>query len=335
MNNQIISQHARSVALDIMGIQNSQAQVVGVSGGYSRNRRALVGSDNRWVFVKEVDTQLLPEDPKEELWWLKKDYLCASELRKIVPALVPEWSQLESDGHILLMTSYRTADGWLWSPPQDPLLRARYIDAVISATKKLAAIKFDEGTIKDLGLNPLLRDELALDDGFAAIMQDDMVNDQLRQKYTSLLSKGGALKQQHAAMIKLLSNKSELLSVAQRAVDLAKQPNDSFGHCDVRSDNLAFHPETAEVRFVDWNWASYTPEGFGATEFLLDMSRRGFDVTPWSSELNIEMLAALVGFYAKRSLKDPLSPGSALRNVQAESASVAYSLYTKAINSRL
>lgn len=59
--------------------------VTSVSGGYSRNRRALVGFDNSWIFVKEVDTDLLSDDGIEELDWLRKDYACVIALQNKVP----------------------------------------------------------------------------------------------------------------------------------------------------------------------------------------------------------------------------------------------------------
>ena len=111
-----------------------------------------------------------------------------------------------------------------------------------------------------------------------------------------------------------------------RAKEFAKQTEDCFNHSDVRSDNLAFNPQTGELKLVDWNWASYAPQGSGATEFLVDMARHGHDVTPWLGELNVEMLASFVGFFLTRSLKSPLKPGDNLRQMQALSAAVAYDL---------
>jgi len=80
------------------------------------------------------------------------------------------------------------------------------------------------------------------------------------------------------------------------------------------------------LKLVDWNWASYVPQGSGATEFLVDMARYGHDVKPWLGELNAEMLASFVGFFLIRSLKPPLKPGDNLRQMQALSAVVAYDL---------
>ena len=111
-----------------------------------------------------------------------------------------------------------------------------------------------------------------------------------------------------------------------RAKEFAKQTEDCFNHSDVRSDNLAFNPQTGELKLVDWNWVSYAPQGSGATEFLVDMARHGHDVTSWLGELNAEMLASFVGFFLIRSLKPPLKPGDNLRQMQALSAAAAYDL---------
>lgn len=117
-----------------------------------------------------------------------------------------------------------------------------------------------------------------------------------------------------------------LIDISVRAKEFAKQTEDCFNHSDVRSDNLAFNPQTGELKLVDWNWVSYAPQGSGATEFLVDMARHGHDVTPWLGELNAEMLASFVGFFLTRSLKPPLKPGDNLRQMQALSAAAAYDL---------
>lgn len=127
-------------------------------------------------------------------------------------------------------------------------------------------------------------------------------------------------------MMELLGRSDELADISVRAKQFAKQPENCFNHSDVRSDNLAFQPQTGDLKLVDCNWASYAPRGSGATEFLIDMARHGQDVTPWLDELNAEMLAAFVGFYLIRSLKLPLQPGDSLRQMRALSAATAYDL---------
>lgn len=325
----------RSTVADVLKLPIAYIKLEAVGGGYSRNRRSLMGHGNNWVFVKEVDTELLPDDGEEELWWLRKDYLCTEVLRRVIPELVPEWSRLEANEHALIMPSYRISDGWLWSPPENSELQNRYIQAVVDATKKLETVRFDEATIDKLKLQPHFRDELALDGGIMLVMQNEAIRNQLKDKYAAFTAnESGLLKSQHEQMIALLNDRNALQSLANRAARLIEQPNDSFGHCDVRSDNLTFHPDTGEIKFVDWNWASFATKGFGATEFLIDMARRGVNVRAWVDNLNVEMLAGMVGFYVKRCLKDPLAPGSTLRDMQAESAAVALDLYNLATGLR-
>lgn len=324
-----ITEKARLLVADLLDIPKSNLQIQNVNGGYSRNRRSLVGSGGSWVFVKEVDVDLLPGDGEEELWWLEKDHLCTTMLHNYVPELVPEWSRLESDGHVLILPSYNTKDGWIWSPPEDVELQKRYISAVIDATKELEDLKFDDEIVDDLKLAPFFRDQIALDGGVEQILQDPTIRERLKEKYANFTERGGVHQFKYRQMLELLNDDTLLNELSVSARSLADQPNDAFGHCDVRSDNLTFNLETGEVKLVDWNWASFTPKGFGATEFLIDMARRGADVTPWSGDLNVDLMAGIVGFYAIRSLKEPLMPGSTLRDAQAESAAVAYNLYKR------
>jgi hypothetical protein len=324
-----ISSVAREVAAKELGCTSADLAVVDVNGGYSRNRRSLVGCGDKWLFAKEVDKSLLPGDGDEELGWLRKDYEITNILRQTAPELISEWGQLEADGHVLLMPSYRAEDGWLWYLPSAADEQQKYVQAVVDAAKKLETVEFSQDAIDGLNLHPYFRDKLAFDDGLSLVIQNDEIRNQLKDKYTAMVQDESLAKLYPAIrkMQILLQDERALRDLSTRAASLIEQPNNCFGHCDVRSDNIAYNPSTGQVKFVDWNWASFVTAGFGLTEFLIDMSRRGVDVTSWLDELNIEMLAAIVGFYAKRCLEDPLAPGNTLRDVQAQSAAVALNLY--------
>lgn len=332
-SDKIISLMGRKAAAKELGCATTDLDIVGVDGGYSRNRRSLVEYGARRIFVKEVDPTLLPSDGAEELEWLRKDYECAAALRRVAPKLVPDWSKLTAGGHVLLMSSYRAEDGWLWSLPLNSGEQQSYIQTVIDATKQLESIEFDQADVDKLKLQPYFRDKLALDDGFDLITQNETVRSQLEDKYEAMASDESPahIHRSINKMQKLLRDKKALADLSSRAGQLIDQPNDCFGHCDVRSDNIAYNPSTGQIKFVDWNWASFATKGFGATEFLIDMARAGVDVMPWRGEFNAELLAALVGFYAKRCLEDPLAPGNTLRDVQAQSAAVALDLYNTAV----
>ena len=323
----LLTDRSLQCAATELGVDVSDLQITSVSGGFSRNRRALVSAGDKTIFVKEVDVDLLPDDGERELAWLKKDYEVIRMLQKVHPKFVADWIKLDGDGYVLLTTSYASADGWLWRPPVEKSVAKRYISAVVAATRELEQTELPYEMIEELQLQPFVAAELGLDDGIDRVIAEADIRRQLIDNYRILLPEQSEVNQQRCQkMMELLSRSDELVDILVCAKQFAKQPEDCFNHSDVRSDNLAFHPQTGELKLVDWNWASYAPRGSGATEFLVDMARHGRDVTPWLNELNVEMLAAFVGFYLIRSLKPPLQPGDTLRQMQALSAATAYDL---------
>lgn len=326
-HNKLLTGNALQCAAAELGVDSSDLRVTPVSGGFSRNRRALVSAGDRTIFVKEVDVDLLPDDGERELAWLKKDYEVMRLLQKVHPKFVADWIKLDGNGHVLMTSSYASADGWLWRPPAEKFLAERYISAVVAATRELEQTELPHEVIEELQLQPFAAAELGLDDGIDRIIADPDICRQLIDNYQTLLLDQSEVNQRRCQKImELLSRSDELADISVRAKHFAKQPEDCFNHSDVRSDNLAFHPQTGELKLVDWNWASYAPRRSGATEFLVDIARHGQDVTPWLDELNTEMLASFVGFYLIRSLKPPLQPGDTLRQMQALSAAAAYDL---------
>ena len=326
-HNKLLTDSALQCAAAELGVDLSDLQVTPVSGGFSRNRRALVSAGDKTMFVKEVDVDVLPDDGEAELSWLKKDYEVTQLLQKLHPQYVADWTVLAGDGYVLMTSSYASSEGWLWRPPAEKSVAERYISAVVMAARELEKTELPHEVIEELQLQPFTTAELGLDDGIDRIIADADIRRQLIDNYRTLLPEQSEVNQRRCQkMISLLSECNELADISVHTKRFAKQPEDCFNHSDVRSDNLAFHPQTGELKLVDWNWASYAPRGSGATEFLIDMARHGQDVTPWLDELNVEMLAAFVGFYLIRSLKPPLQPGDNLRQMQALSAAVAYGL---------
>ena len=325
--NKLLTDRALQCAAAELGANVSDLQITSVSGGFSRNRRALVSAGDKTIFVKEVDVDLLPDDGERELAWLKKDYEVIRLLQKIHPQHVADWIKLAGDGRVLMTASYASVDGWLWRPPAEKSVAKRYISAVVTAARELEKTELPHEMVEELQLQPFTTAKLGLDDGIDRIIAEADIRRQLIDNYRTLLPEQSEVNQRHCQEImELLSRSDELADISVRAKQFTKQPEDCFDHSDVRSDNLAFHPQTGELKLVDWNWASYAPRGAGATEFLVDMARHGRDVTPWLGELNTGMLAAFVGFYLIRSLKPPLQPGDTLRQMQALSAATAYDL---------
>lgn len=326
-HDKLLTDRALQCAAAELNVDLSELRITPVSGGFSLNRRALVSSGDRTIFVKEVDANLLSDEGERELGWLKKDYAVTRLLQKTYPQYVANWTELADDGHVLMTSSYASLDGWLWQPPTDNSVAERYISTAITAVRELEKIKLPQELIEELQLQPFVARELGLDDGIDQIIADADIRRRLIDNYQKLLPSQLEINQRCCRnIIELLKKRDELIDISTRAKEFAKQTEDCFNHSDVRSDNLAFNPQTGELKLVDWNWASYAPQGSGATEFLVDMARHGRDVMPWLGELNAEMLASFVGFFLIRSLKPPLKPGDNLRQMQALSAAVAYDL---------
>ena len=326
-HNQLLTDRALQCASAELGVELSDLQVTSVSGGFSRNRRALASAGDKTIFVKEVDVDLLPDDGERELAWLKKDYEVTRLLQKLHPQYVADQITLSDDGYVLMTTSYSSKDGWLWRPPAEKSVTEQYISAVLAAVRELENTQLTAEVVEEMQLQSFVATELGLDDGIDQIIADADIRRQLIDNYQTLLPEQLEVNQRRCQkMMELLSRSDELADISVRAKQFAKQSEDCFNHSDVRSDNLAFHPQTGELKLVDWNWASYAPRRSGVTEFLVDMARHGQDVTPWLDDLNAEMLAAFVGFYLIRSLKPPLQPGDSLRQMRALSAATAYDL---------
>lgn len=326
-HDKLLTDRALQCAAAELNVDLSELRITPVSGGFSLNRRALVSSGDRTIFVKEVDANLLSDEGERELGWLKKDYAVTRLLQKTYPQYVADWTKLADDGHVLMTSSYASSDEWLWQPPTDNSVAERYISTVITAVRELEKIKLPQELIEELQLQPFVARELGLDDGIDQIIADADIRRRLIDNYQKLLPSQLEINQWRCRnIIELLKKRDELIDISVRAKEFAKQTEGCFNHSDVRSDNLAFNPQTGELKLVDWNWASYAPQGSGATEFLVDMARHGRDVTPWLGELNAEMLASFVGFFLTRSLKPPLKPGDNLRQMQALSAAAAYDL---------
>ncbi|MDO4684284.1 MAG: hypothetical protein Q4B06_01085 [Candidatus Saccharibacteria bacterium] len=328
--NQVISQEALDCVVASFHLNKSSVAIKGVEGGYSRNRRSIVGDGDRWVFVKEVDLQLLPDNGETELQWLSKDFSCIKLLRDKNIDIAPENPRLLNDGKILCIKAYCKEEGWLWGAPQDTGLLDTYVQVVLDNIMLLEKLEISDRKRRELKLSPFLRDKLGNDSGIDLLRSNHTHKKTILDKYNQLIDneRNKFMASAYCDMLKLLRHDRSIQSITDSAEALLSQPNSSFGHGDVRSDNITFNLVSGKIKFVDWNWSSYVPKGFGATEFLVDLSRRGLDVTPWLSYLNKELLAAMVCFYAKRCLLEDLAPGNSLRIMQAQSAAVAARMYS-------
>ena len=251
-HDKLLTDRALRCAAMELNVDSSELRITPVSGGFSLNRRALVSSGGRTIFVKEVDANLLSDEGERELGWLKKDYAVTRLLQKTYPQYVADWTELADDGYVLMTSSYASSDGWLWQPPTDNSVAERYISTVITAVRELEKIKLPQELIEELQLQPFAAEKLGLDDGIDQIIADADIRRRLIDNYQKLLPNQLEINQRRCRnIIELLEKRDELIDISVRAKEFAKQTEDCFNHSDVRSDNLAFNPQTGELKLVD------------------------------------------------------------------------------------
>lgn len=251
-HDKLLTDRALQCVATELNVDSSELRITPVSGGFSLNRRALVSSGGRTIFVKEVDANLLSDEGERELGWLKKDYAVTRLLQKTYPQYVADWTKLADDGHVLMTSSYASSDGWLWQSPTDNSVAERYISTVITAVCELEKIKLPQELIEEMQLQPFVARELGLDGGIDQIIADADIRRRLINNYQKLLPNQLEINQRRCqAIIELLEKRDELIDVSVRAKEFAKQTEDCFNHSDVRSDNLAFNPQTGELKLVD------------------------------------------------------------------------------------
>jgi len=326
-----ISQHAILFAGEQLGVGTNELTIEPVSGGFSLNQRAIVRCGNKSLFVKEVEDSLLEGDGQQERAWLAKDQGVMELLRSENIDVVPEWSALSDDSTVLAMTAYPTVEGWHWTLPDDTSAQHSYISAVIAAVNRLEIATVTPGDAESLSLHPYFREKIGNVDSFSNFVADRDNLDRLAQKY-QLLAQTAEVKLHSSKLQSTLDavhNPAAITKIRRGIEDLLGQPDEVFGHCDVRSDNLAYNPRQNKLVLVDWNWASQTPKKFGSTEFLVSAAEQGADIAAWHDELNPGLLAGMVGFWWGCCLQPEIREGSGLRKHQAVSAAIAYDLFTK------
>lgn len=311
-----------------MGVEPMDLFVRPVTGGYSLNRRAVVSANGMYVFVKEVDEALIDGDGQQERAWLAKDQQLSTILQAKGFSAVAAWSRLSDDQNVLLLPAYRPEDGWLWEFPKDEIDGRQYVQAVMDAADALGQVHFSEEEKQRLALSPFFRDKIA-EDAELPVLSDPEDRERIVAKCDALIGDSDSrMASNFRALKTFVGDTDQQAAVREIARHLVLQQNDTFGHCDLRPDNVAYHPGRQELILVDWNWASFAPEGFAATEFLTSVARRGLDVSGWLGRINEPLLAALIGFFLRGCIKPNLGDDSLLRDHQAMAAAAALRMLT-------
>ena len=79
---------------------------------------------------------------------------------------------------------------------------------------------------------------------------------------------------------------------------------------------------------IDWSWAGHGLPGSDSTSLLIDLNKKGHDITAYRSFINPDHCLTLLGFWLNRSIQ-PSQGAEGLREEQFLSAISAFELLTK------
>lgn len=326
---QVLSPSALAMVAQHCKVVRDQVRVVPIEGASTGCRRAVALAGAQSVFVKEADPEASNHAALAAT--LGKDHAVIRALQQANSPLVTEFVQYDDERVIMLSQAYIAKDGWQWQPPDvaDTPASQRYIAAVLRAITQLEQTQLPKAADETLGLHATAFDRVVQCQGLMLLRDDATRREELQQTYRSWAeqaSKPVIRRRYEQFCAVVLDNTERLADLAALAGQVADQPCDRLSHGDVRSETIAYHTAQDKVKLIDWQWAAYVPKRWSATEFLLDMARRGYDVQAWQAELNRPLLAALVGYYAVCSAQPAPEAAQAVRRLQAYMAATAYDM---------
>ena len=325
---QVLSPSALAMVAQRCKVARDQVRVVPIEGASTGCRRAVALAETQSVFVKEADPEASNHAALAAA--LSKDDAVIRALQQAGSPLVTEFVQYDDERVIMLSQAYIAKDGWQWQPPDaaDTPASQRYIAAVLRAITQLEQTQLPKAADETLGLHATAFDRVVQCQGLRLLCDDATRREELQQTYRSWAEQASkpVIRQRYEQFCAVLDNTERLADLAMLAQQVADQPCDRLSHGDVRSETIAYHAAQDDVKLIDWQWAAYVPKRWSATEFLLDMARRGYDVQAWQAELNRPLLAGLVGYYAVCSAQPAPEAAQAVRRLQAYMAATAYDM---------
>lgn len=298
-----------------LGLDRTHTQQLPVLGGHMSYKKSIHVNDSEKIFVKKfVQTADLTEvQSQHAIAYLQKENSIINQLSAI--DTVPEHAELISSS--LILPAYLEDLGWHWQVPEDPEMREKYIDDILSALTEKESLKINfassvvapsQQTLEENGWQKLAK--------IADL--ESQVTDKLKQLKSKLhpmtFSSGYGLADDLGDLI----NKYKPID----SKDLT-----AFSHHDARQHNIAWHPEHG-VRIVDWSWAGIGLPSSDTTMFLIDLTKSEIDISQYLDKyFNSQHAHTLIGYWLSRSLEAPNKSNPEVRLHQLASAITAYNLY--------
>ena len=307
---------ARKSIREILSTPKEQLETTTIDAGHMAYDHLFVRDGKNRLFVKAHDATRFTDSFREahSRAYLQKEFALFTHLATNHYPAIPDRVDLIDDS-LLAMDALHEDGGWQWRAPADGNFD-HYVRDVLIALDQLQAIPIPEIPSYHNAIEPTYT--TFWKEGWDAISEDN--TDILRSKIHQLSRSWTTTQQSYVN--ELINDLPRLLASAaqlERNVPLV------MAHGDARQSNIAWHTEYG-AKTVDWSWGDPAPKNADSTMFLIDLAKSGFDVSRYTSYINRDHMAVLIGFWLAHSLWQTRDGSTTVREQQVASAVAAHQL---------
>lgn len=290
--------------------ESQPATATGGHMGYCRTVTTLPTGEQ--IFTKQYAPWLYSDQNRADrsLLYLQKEAATYQALRGAGYEHIPITDYANDTLAIAALTPEA---GWHWRTPQSHRATAAYISNTLAALTELQAVPCPLDTS---GITP--SHVSFFEEGWGDYSADN--KDRVVQKLFDYAVTVNSPDLADAAY-RLSDQLDALYHAAATAPPAAAE---YFCHHDFRESNFAWHP-TRGVNIIDWSWAGPGVKNADATTFLIDLHKRGVDVSSYMQNFNKNHALTMIGFWLQHSIW-PASDDPDVRFQQVHSAVAAYDL---------
>lgn len=262
-------------------------QLQPVSGGHMEYNHAInILPSGQTIYTKQHTPNSYMDTARAErsLAYLQKEANIYNHLKANGYSRIPK--NVDYSAGTLAMDAMTQPDGWVWRHPTDSSQQEVYVQDVLQALDELEKIPPSNGS------NPNIAPSIVsfAEEGWASY---DENNKQIILHKLDDYTKNAQNHQLSEAALKLMADLDGLKQMAQR-IDYSQAK--FFCHHDFRESNVAWHPLLG-ARIIDWSWAGPGLIDSDKTTFLIDLHKRGVDVTKHMQGFNRDHAITMIGFW--------------------------------------
>lgn len=270
----------------LMYFKNRTGDGASVSDGHMAYDKRIVSLPTKELaFVKQYSPAKFTDSDRSarSLLYLQKEANIYKALQGANYNHVPE--QTGYYNGTLVMEALLKDTGWGWQHPQQRTKRRQYIEATLHALENLSQV-------------PVPVDTSDVKPSIVSFAEEgwDTYDSDSKQKIVNKLY-------DYSCTVKNPNLSDAAYRLADQLDNLyARFRGTSYDqlmvmcHHDFRESNFAWHPEQG-VKIIDWSWAGPGLKDSDATTLLVDLHKRGANITPYMEHFNKDHALMMIGFW--------------------------------------